>query len=474
MTVENTIIVVMLVAAAALVVAAMSRARRESSGVPESGGPAGAAVEPAPAIGLDELVLVPLPNRRDEALVIGSEVALSVLDDSGLTRRPTTGRPGPLPQLIRSGMAAGGLQATRHAQTGVDSGRLVALSRETMEHLDKGKPVYDKANNMLGIVKDDKGKIRHVMRLDQKGAQAVVASNAATLAVTAALSQQLEQIAEQLAEISETLEGMVRDKDRERLAEVIAANDVLLGVADNVRRRGIADTDAHQLATLKLPVIAKQVEAEFKFEEVLGEPFEKLTRADRVDKLDRLVEKERLDYWLAVRVQADLARTRADLLNLYWNTKPTPTRRLLSTSRPRRRSASARNASPSSARRFASSRIPKPGRDSIPCGSCRGTDCARSKSRSKPSSGGMAKRLLVPTRIPSASSTARPQRCPSSGPRARPIRCWGTTARFDRCPRQTLDRFSERPLASPQFSLGGPTATSSRSSAAATNTVRSS
>jgi hypothetical protein len=318
MTVEITIIAVMLVAAATLVVAAMARARSESSGVPETGGPAGALVEPVPAIGLDELVLVPLPNRRDEALVIGSDQALSVLDDSGLTRRPTTGRTGPLPQLIRSGMAAGGLQATRHAQTGVDSGRIVALSRETMEHLDKGKPVYDKANNMLGIVKGDKGKIRHVMRLDRTGAQAVVASNAATLAITAALSQQLEQIAEQLAEISETLEGMVRDKDRERLAEIVAANDVLLGVADNVRRRGIADTDAHQLAALKLPIIAKQLEAEFKLEEALGEPFEKLTRADRADKLDRLVEKERLDYWLAVRVQADLARTRADLLHLYW------------------------------------------------------------------------------------------------------------------------------------------------------------
>ena len=318
MTVESIIIVVMLVAAAAFVVAAVSRARREPSGVPETSRPSGAAVEPAPAIALDEIVLVPLPNRRDEALVIGSDQALSVLDHSGLTRRPTKGRPGPLPQLIRSGMAAGGLQATRNAQTGVDSGRIVALSRETMEHLDKGKPVYDKAKNMLGIVKGDKGRIRHVMRLDQRGAQAVVASNAATLAVTAALSQQLEQIAEQLAEISETLDGMVRDKDRERLAEIIAANDVLLGIAENVRRRGIADTDAHQLAALKLPVIAKQIEAEFKFEEVLGEPFEKLTRADRVGRLDRLVEKERLDYWLAVRVQADLARTRADLLNLYW------------------------------------------------------------------------------------------------------------------------------------------------------------
>ena len=215
-------------------------------------------------------------------------------------------------------MAGGGIEATRRAQRGIDSGRIVALSKETMEHLDKGKPVYDKAHNMLGVVRGEKGKISHVMRLDRKGAQAVVASNAATLAVTAALSQQLDHIAEQLTEISDTLDGMVRDKDRERLAEILAANEVLMEIAEAVRRRGMTETDANQLAALKLPVTAKQLEAEFKFEEVLGDGFEKLTRAERLEKLDEIVEQERLDYWLAVHVQADLARTRSDLLTLYW------------------------------------------------------------------------------------------------------------------------------------------------------------
>lgn len=37
-----------------------------------------------------------------------------------------------------------------------------------------------------------------------------------------------------------------------------------------------------------------------------------------MERLEDILEKERLDYWLAVRVQADLARTRTDLLNLYW------------------------------------------------------------------------------------------------------------------------------------------------------------
>src|SRR5207245_2210590 len=80
------------------------------------------------AIASNELVLVPLPNRVNEALVLGSEHALGVLDASGLSRRSAPGASGPLPQLVRSAMAGGGIEATRRAQRGIDSGRIVALS----------------------------------------------------------------------------------------------------------------------------------------------------------------------------------------------------------------------------------------------------------------------------------------------------------------------------------------------------------
>jgi len=104
------------------------------------------------------------------------------------------------------------------AQTGIDSGRIVALSEDTMKHLKDGKPVYDKSGHVLALVRGDKGRLQHVMRLDRAGGQAVVASNAATLAVTAALSQQLEHIEQQLTEIRQTLDGLVADVDRGRLA----------------------------------------------------------------------------------------------------------------------------------------------------------------------------------------------------------------------------------------------------------------
>src|SRR5919108_5295774 len=169
-----------------------------------------------PASG-DPVVLVPLPTRRGEALVLGSERSLEAFDRSGLTRRSPASARGPLPQVVRQVMAHGCWNANRNAQTGIDSGRIVALSEETMKQLKTGRPVYDKSGNVLALVRGEKGRLQHVMRLDRAGAQDVVASNVATLAVTAALSQQLEHIEQQLTQIRATLDGLVADIDRGRL-----------------------------------------------------------------------------------------------------------------------------------------------------------------------------------------------------------------------------------------------------------------
>ena len=92
-------------------------------------------------------------------------------------------------------MAAGGLNLTDQFQQGANSGRIVALTPETMQRLEKGRPVYDKVGNLLASVRGEKGYLSP-MHLDKAGAQVAAASNMATLAVTAALSQQLEAISE--------------------------------------------------------------------------------------------------------------------------------------------------------------------------------------------------------------------------------------------------------------------------------------
>jgi hypothetical protein len=285
----------------------------EASLVATSGDTPTDAVGPGP----DDLVLVPFPNDTGQALVVGTEDALRIFDQSGLTKRDTSAGSGQLPQLVRDAMAAGGLNVTNRFQQAADSGRIVALTPETMKRLEKGRPVYNKAGDLLASLRDAKGQLSP-MHLDKAGAQVAAASNFATLAVTAALSQQLEAISQQLREMSETLEGMVKDKDRERLSDALAANEILFELAENVRRRGINQTDYMQLAGLKHRVTSLQIETTAKLAEIAPDGVATMGRHKRVELLENLYANERLEYWLAVQVQADLARTRCDLLTLLW------------------------------------------------------------------------------------------------------------------------------------------------------------
>ncbi|MDQ3343532.1 MAG: hypothetical protein M3524_08165 [Actinomycetota bacterium] len=273
--------------------------------------------------GPDDLVLVPLPNDTGQALIVGTEEALAVFEQSGLTTRETSVSSGLVPQLVRNAMASDAKEATDKFQRGANSGLIVQLAPETMEDLAKGKPVYDKAGNLLAQVRGDKGYLKP-MHLDKAGAQVAAASNMATLAVTAALSQQLEAISEQLQEMSETLEGMVKDKDRERLSDALAANEILFEIATSVRRRGITQADYMQLANLKHRVTSLQIETTAKLAEIAPNGLAKMGRNRRLEVLGSLYAKERLEYWLTVQVQADLARTRCDLLTLLWEHRSHP------------------------------------------------------------------------------------------------------------------------------------------------------
>jgi hypothetical protein len=268
--------------------------------------------------GPDDLVLVPFPNDTGQALVVGPEDALAIFDQSGLTKRDTSAGPDLVPQLVRDAMAAGGLRATDQFQRGANSGRIVALTPETAKRWKKSGPVYDKAGNLLASIRGEKGHWTPPMQLDKAGAQVAAASNLATLAVTAALSQQLEAISQQLQEMSETLEGMVKDKDRERLSDALAANAILFEMAESIRRRGITQADYTLLASLKHRVTSLQIETTAKLAEIAPDGVAKMGRNKRLEMLESLYAKERLEYWLAVRVQADLARTRSDLLTLLW------------------------------------------------------------------------------------------------------------------------------------------------------------
>jgi hypothetical protein len=124
--------------------------------------------------------------------------------------------------------------------------------------------------------------------------------------------------------MSETLEGMVKDKDRERLSDALAANDILFEIAESVRRRGITEADYVQLASLKHRVTSLQIETTAKLAEIAPDGVDRMGRNKRVEVLEKLYAKERLEYWLTLQVQADLARTRCDLLTLLWEHRSHP------------------------------------------------------------------------------------------------------------------------------------------------------
>lgn len=263
-------------------------------------------------------LLVPLPNGRDEALVLGSDEELAVLERAGVIRATSGPSRGPLPQVIRTVIASGGAEANRRAAQGVESGRIVALSKETMAQLEKNKAARDRAGNVLGLIRGKNGRLAHVMRLDKAGAQAVVASNAATLAMTAAVSQQLEHIEQQLTEIRETLDDMLETADIERLGDAIGTSDELESIANDIRRRGyMTQADQNRLADVSLDVSQNARGVELKTAKLLSATAAETSRAERVRQLDGLLGK-RLDYWLALWVQTELAYTRRDLLHLYW------------------------------------------------------------------------------------------------------------------------------------------------------------
>jgi precorrin-6B methylase 2 len=276
------------------------------------------APKPSAPISPGQAMLVPLPNGRGEALALGSDEALQALEMSGIAKRTRTEAPGPLPQVVRTVIGAGGGAATHQANRGIEKGKIVALADETARHLEANKATLDKAGKTLGIVKGKKGRIVHVARFDKAGAKAVTASNAATLAMTAALSQQLAAIEKQLKEIQGTLDGLVADADRHRLAETIATNKELATVARAIERRGeMTEADWNRVAALSLEVTTNATEADFKLQEILGNE-EKLNRHQRLERLAKLRNEERLEYWLALQVQAELAQTRRDALYLYW------------------------------------------------------------------------------------------------------------------------------------------------------------
>lgn len=268
-------------------------------------------------------LLVPLPNGRPEALLIGSKSQLATLSSSDLIRPSRGPSKGPIPQVVRSVIAVGGGGSTLKAIKAIESSQIVEITAKSMEALRKGKPVVDKAGETLGMVRGQKG-FTHVMRLSETGPKALMASNAATLAMTAAVSQQLGQIEKQLEEISATLNALKIRDESDRLGGIKAANEELGSIAQEIERRGfMSESDQDRVAALSLDVRQRFHTADLQLERMLRKaPESELSRRERVEALGEV--KEDLDLWLQLWVEAEMAYTRRDVLHLYWEQSQHP------------------------------------------------------------------------------------------------------------------------------------------------------
>lgn len=273
---------------------------------------------------LASITLVPLPNGRHEAVALGSDESLAALEDSGLIRRTNVATPGTVSKLLRSGVGLAGAGANLQAARQVGSGKIVELTDSSYAAVKKYGPLLDKAGDQLGVVRGSRH-IEGVLRFKSSGPKALMASNAATLAMTLAISQQLGDIEEKLEEIQETLNTLVADVDNRRLAAAVAANRALESIAGEIRRRGQMTTlDMTRLADLDFEVTSAQTETEMRLENLLQGEIETLNRDRRRGELERLLGTDRLEYWLALRVQTELAQSRHDLLKLYWEQQSNP------------------------------------------------------------------------------------------------------------------------------------------------------
>src|SRR5689334_7700807 len=79
---------------------------------PDTSAPPGQDLEPVADSVEEEVLVVPLPGSTNEALVIGTAESVMLFEQSGLATRATRPDWGPLPQVVRSVMGAGGAEAT--------------------------------------------------------------------------------------------------------------------------------------------------------------------------------------------------------------------------------------------------------------------------------------------------------------------------------------------------------------------------
>jgi hypothetical protein len=205
-------------------------------------------------------------------------------------------------------------------------GGYLKLSEESRRQLADGNPVVARTGGMLGMVNDEKGHRRHLLRFtDYKtAADPNLIRSAATLKAMAAIQEQLEAVEERL-QVQKTLGRLCQELDYERLSRILTAKDTLEETAREVRRRGLrTQTDMIAVNDARKTIKEQVRSAHFNLSDLTRRFDSARSRHQRLEALEEVLQNNRLDFWLAMFVEAEIAYVRSDVLKLLYEASEHP------------------------------------------------------------------------------------------------------------------------------------------------------
>lgn len=272
--------------------------------------------------------MLPPADEHASAVVLGRTNSLAVLENAGLLAPRAKHRP--FQQLI-DGIGGERRDGERRslqelADEPIEGGWL-KLSEEGRRQLDDGKPVIAKTGEMLGQVNNKQTKRRHHLRFTdcKTVADPNLIRSVATLKAMAALQEQLEAVEERLIQVQKTLGRLCQELDYERLARILTAKDTLEETARDVRRRGLmTQTDMIAVNDARKTIKEQLRSAHFNLSELTRGFDTARSRHRRLEALEEVLQDNRLDFWLAMFVEAELAYVRSDVLKLLYEASEHP------------------------------------------------------------------------------------------------------------------------------------------------------
>lgn len=276
----------------------------------------------------DEVLVLPPADEDASAVVLGRADSLAVLESAGLLAPRATRKPfqQAIDRVVR--MRREDERRTRRelASEPLEGGYL-KLTEESRRQLADGNPIIARTGGMLGQVNNKQTKRRHHLRFtDYKtAADPNLIRAAATLKAMAAIQEQLEAVEERLIQVQETLGRLCQELDYERLSRILTAKDTLEETARDVRRRGVmTQPDMIAVNDARKTIKEQLRSAHFNLADLTSGFDVARSRHQRLEALEKVLQNNRLDFWLAMFVEAELAYVRSDVLKLMYEASEHP------------------------------------------------------------------------------------------------------------------------------------------------------